>query len=77
MSSDVFLTRAELREWSGRYNRATIEAWLKRRRIAYTLDADDWPKVARELRDRRQGLAEASAPAQHAEPDFSAILKPA
>jgi hypothetical protein len=75
--SAMFLTRAELREWSGRYNRDTIVAWLKARKIMYTLDANDWPKVARELRDRLSGLADAPAPAQHSEPDFSALLKSA
>jgi hypothetical protein len=76
VSSSAFLTRSELRDWSGRQKREPIMAWLKSRRIAYTLDADEWPKVARELRDRLHGLAEGKAPAQHAEPDFAA-LKPA
>lgn len=69
----MFLTRTELREWCNRYNRQPIIAWLKAERIAYTLDADGWPKVATELRDRRQGLVEGSTPAHHSEPDFAAL----
>lgn len=71
--SDFCLTRAELREWSKRRTRGAIARWLKRERIAFLLDADDWPQVARELRDRRHGLAGDRPAAQHAEPDFAAI----
>lgn len=77
MIASAFLTRSELRDWCGRRNRAPIIAWLKASRIAYTLDADEWPKVARELRDRRQGLVEGGKVAQHSEPDFAALKRAA
>jgi hypothetical protein len=71
----AWLTREELKEWSGRQQAAAIIRWLKRERITYTLDANDWPKVARALHDRRAGLVELQARAQHSEPDFT-VLKP-
>lgn len=73
----MYLTRSELRAWSKRHNRATIIAWLKERRIAYTLDADNWPTVARVVHDRLLGLAPGAAQAHHAEPDFKALEKSA
>jgi hypothetical protein len=77
VTASAFLARSELRDWSGRHNREPIIVWLKERRIAFTLDADDWPKVARELHDRLHGLAAAGTGAQHSEPDFSALKRSA
>lgn len=71
-----YLTRSELRDLSGRHYKATIIAWLKSEKIKFVPDADGWPKVARGVHDQRLGLVEASTPAHHAEPDFSA-LRPA
>jgi hypothetical protein len=72
----AWLTRQELKEWSGRQQAAAIVRWLRREKLAYTLDADDWPKVARELRDRRAGLVVVAAAVHHAEPNFSALGAP-
>ena len=56
------LTRAELREISGRTKRSAIERWLKASSIPYFADADGWPKVLRSSLDRQQIRLQASEP---------------
>ena len=48
-----FLTRQELKDHFGGFQKKTIERALKANKVPYILGADEWPRVSRTYMEKR------------------------
>lgn len=69
MGDSLFLDRDELRDLTGRRQRAKVAEWLRGNGYRFDLAADGWPKVLRAAVEAR--LMPAARQRKPTAPDFS------